>query len=208
MNFLITQNGFVSLGPKEWNKYSFQSELDDLGASTVLPMSNTEFMSISDSVKIWPVTIDNSTPINHKTQQPAGPFYTYTSNSAVGYYTAVDKSIDTVKNELKGVIASSRYTKEVAGTTAVIQGRTLTIDTMRGSRDVFVQQYLLLDATETVQWKFPEGWLILTKSDLGIAVQAGVAHIQGAFVWEAAKIVEIDACTTLAELDAVDLGNK
>ena len=56
---------------------------------------------------------------------------------------------------------------------------------------------------DVVNWKFPEAWLTLTKSDLGIAVNAGVAHVQAQFNWELAKNEEIDACTTAAELDAV-----
>lgn len=207
MNFIITQNGNVQLGPKPWNKYSFESELEDLGVPTVLPVSNSDFMSISADVKIYPVVIDDAFTINSKIQQPSGPFYNFTADSASGYYIAVDKPIEIVKSELKGIVAGVRYKKEVKGTTAVIQGQTLTIDTMRGTRDVFVQQYLLLDNAATVQWKFPEGWLTLTKSDLGIAVAAGVAHVQDAFVWEAAKVTEIENCTTLAQLDLIDLGN-
>jgi hypothetical protein len=60
---------------------------------------------------------------------------------------------------------------------------------------------------DTVQWKFPEGWLTLTRSDLGTVVTAGSNHVQDQFVWEVNKNTEIDACATATELDAVDLGN-
>jgi len=56
---------------------------------------------------------------------------------------------------------------------------------------------------DTVNWKFPEGWLTLTKVELGAAVSAGAAHIQGSFDWEKAKIEEIEAAETVEVLDAI-----
>jgi hypothetical protein len=56
---------------------------------------------------------------------------------------------------------------------------------------------------DTVNWKFPEGWLTLTKADLGAAVTAGVAHIQSSFDWEKAKVEEIEAATDAATLDVI-----
>lgn len=61
--------------------------------------------------------------------------------------------------------------------------------------------------SDTVKWKFPEAWLTLTKSDLGQVVSAGATYVQEAFNWEADKTDEINNCTSLEELDVVDLGD-
>ena len=62
--------------------------------------------------------------------------------------------------------------------------------------------------TDTINWKFPETWLTITKQELGYIVSQGVAYIQGCFDWEVQKNAEIDACTTLAELDAIIIAEE
>lgn len=55
----------------------------------------------------------------------------------------------------------------------------------------------------TINWKFQNTWLELTKIELGTIVTEGSTYIQSCFDWEAAQSVIIDNCTTLAELDAL-----
>jgi hypothetical protein len=58
---------------------------------------------------------------------------------------------------------------------------------------------------DTIEWKFPEAWVVLSKSDMIAAVSAGATHVKTAFEWEGMKASEIDACTTIAELQGIDL---
>ena len=58
---------------------------------------------------------------------------------------------------------------------------------------------------DTVQWKFPEAWLNLTKQELGLIVATGAGHVQGSFDWEVSKVAEIDNCTTHEQLLNVTL---
>jgi hypothetical protein len=143
--------------------------------------------------------------LNAKTQRHEGPFWTYENDEAVATFTAVDKNIDQVKGELKNIVAANRYNKENLGITVTIQGTDVWCDTSRGNRDVFFQKYALMGDADTVNWKFPNAWLNLTKPELGYIVGSGVAYIQGCFDWEETKVAEIDACTTLSQLDAVVL---
>lgn len=206
MNFVLTQNNNIVIGPREWNKYFFENALlDDCGITANLQVTNTEFLQISDIVAIYPATIVEPSVFNPKTQQYAGPFWTFSATTATGTYNAIDKPIDHVKGNLKGAIAAERYNIEVAGTKTTINGTEVTVDTSREGRNVFAQQFLLMGTADTVQWKFPEAWMTLSKDDLGIAVAAGVAHIKAAFAWEATKVAEIEGCSDLATLDAVVL---
>lgn len=203
MNFVLTNNGIVQQGPNNWNKLLFQSELEELGITYELPKTNTDFISISESVKIYPIDGVDVPNYNTKTEQLAGPYYTYTNNSARITYSIVPKSIEIVKLELKGIVSSNRYALEIAGTTTTIQGNEVTLDTSREGRSNYSQQFLIMADTDTVTWKFSNKWLTLTKSELGQCVSAISAHVQAQFQWELDKIVEIDACNTLEELDNV-----
>lgn len=205
MNFIITHNNQIVLGPRRWNRSIFESELADLGSTTILPPNNTDFISISDSIKIYPVSIVSTPAYNTKIEQLSGPFYTFAENSAIAKYEIVPKAIDVVKNELKGLIATARYKKEIAGTTTTIQGVSVNIDTSRTNRNIYAQQYSLMAAADTVQWKFAQTWLTLTKADLKTCALASSNYVQLQFAWESTKILEIDACTTLAELDLINL---
>ena len=56
-------------------------------------------------------------------------------------------------------------------------------------------------------FKFPEGWLTLSKEELGLVVSTGATYIQSQFDWEVEKGIEINAKETAKELDLVDVGD-
>lgn len=203
MNFVITKDGYVQLGPNVWNKHVFESELQDLGIDIVLPPTNKDFMSLSDSIKIYPISGITVPNYNSKTEQLAGPYYVYSAASAEITYTIVNKSIDLVKSEVKGLVSAQRYALEVAGTTTTLKNTEVRLDTSREGRGNYAQQFLLMADTDTISWKFQSIWLTLSKAELGQCVAAVSAHVQTQFQWEMAKNAEIDACTTLDELNDI-----
>lgn len=194
----------VLLGPIDWRPAFIasvlQSDLDLPIKPEVLASDEARIpYDILPNVRVRPI-VEESTEYDPKIQFLNGPFWAYTDEHAVMTWIAADKDINLVRSELKTIVAGVRYNKEIAGTTVEIQGQTVSIDTNRGSRDIFVQKYLLMGDNDVVEWKFPEGWLSLTKTDLGLAVSAGADHVQNQFAWESQKSAEIDACVTLAEL--------
>lgn len=207
--FVIVDRGYVIDGPKTWSFRAFEYTLrNDLDIDYNLPpfKNDLEPIIINEDVKILPARYE-SIPYNPKIEYLDGPFWTFSSTEAVGTFEVKPADINWVKVELKKRLAYNRWIREESGTTAVIQSHTLTIDTRRGFRDIFLQKYQLMTDNDTVVWKFPETWLTLTKADLGIALQAIVIHIETHFNWEAATSVAIDSATTLAELDAIDIGD-
>jgi len=207
MQYVLINDNFVINGPRTWNARSFESTLeDDLELTFKLPLQKTD----ND-----PIVIDGNTRIlaaqlvypghNEKISYLHGPFWDYSDDFATGTFQILPKDIDWVKSNLLTEVAGIRYNREVSGANTVIQNTTVTIDTSRGTRDIFVQKYLLMGDTDTVQWKFPEGWLTLTKAELGEVVNAGVTHVQSQFDWEVTKSTEINNCVTLEELDAIKL---
>lgn len=199
----------VLLGPIAWNpRYIasvLQSDLDlDQAPNVVASDEQRVPYDILPNVRVRKVTTVYA-ELNAKIQRHEGPFWTYENDEAVATWTAVDKPIDLVKGELISQVAFERYKKENAGVTLTVQGVEVWCDTSRGNRDIFFQKYAVMGENETVNWKFPNTWLTLTKAELGAIVAQGTAYIQGCFDWEVQKAAEINACTTLAELDAISL---
>ena len=203
--YVLTHNNKVLLGPINWNSRMFNSIIEeDLEITTNILPSNVSNvpLDLGNNIKIREVK-EVHEPINTKIQNYSSPVWTFTNEFGIATYVAINKSIDFIKQELKNELAHARWVKEESGTKVTIQGKEVTVDTARGFRDIFVQQYLLLPENGTTQWKFPEGWLVLSKAELGLCVNAGVAHVQSAFGWEAGMIAVIDGSTTSAELDAI-----
>lgn len=184
----------------------FSYALETIGKNFVIPSiapAQLPFVidadtKISECVLIHP-------EVNEKIEYAHGPFWNFSSDIVVGTFEINQKPIEVVKNELKALVAKTRYAKEVSGTKVTVQDVEVTIDTSRGARDIFAQKYLLMASGETVNWKFPERWLLLSKSDLGLIVNAAVTYIQNQFNWEKDKTAEIDAATTNTQLNAVNL---
>jgi hypothetical protein len=61
---------------------------------------------------------------------------------------------------------------------------------------------------DTVKWKFPEGWLTLTKAELTTVANTAQAFVQTAFDEEYAKVVEIETAADAATLDAIVIGDE
>jgi hypothetical protein len=208
MLFAIVENNFVIWGPKPWNKRSFDDViLTDCEIEANLPQynENNQVITVSDNVKIYPVIRLEDPIMNSKIQRLEGPWWNFTDTHVEMSYTVVDHPIDFVKGTLKNIIAANRYIAEVSGVKMTVQDIEVTVDTARGSRDIFFSAYATMSESETIGWKFPEAWLTLTYAELGEIVAIGKAHIQTCFDWERTKDEEIDACATLEQLDAVVL---
>jgi hypothetical protein len=182
-----------------------EGTLQKLKLETLLPRRDPQEL---------PILIDEDTyitsaaivipPHNERIETYHGPYWNFENKDlAVGTYEIKYKTLGSIRELLRNEAAAERYRREVAGTKTTIQDLEVTLDTSRDGRNVFIQKYTLMGENDTVNWKFPEGWLTLTKVELGAAVSAGAAHIQGSFDWEKAKIEEIEAAETAEALDAI-----
>lgn len=209
MQYVLVNNGYVINGPRAWNCNSFQSSLsDDLDIQLNLPFqkNDSEPILINDTTSILPATLVYPN-YNPKIEYLDGPYWNYDNNFATGTFVVKDQPIDWVKQTLIGRVAANRYTKEGLGTTTDLQGKTVTVDTSREGRAIFVQAYTLMAEDGTINWKFPEGWFVLSKPELAQVVGVGATYVQTCFNWEESKTVEINNCTTLEELNNIDVGD-
>lgn len=204
--YALVHKDRVLVGPMNWNRALFDGALARIGVSghvpRLAPDANKLPVVLDAETKIMPAryeTPDHNTRI----ERTYGPYWTFDNDIAVGTYKIKDKEIEFVKADLKNETAAERYKREIAGTTVTVKETEVTLDTTRDGRQIFIQKYMLMGDAETVNWKFPEGWLTLTKAELKSVVDAGAKHIQDQFDWEANLTQTIDSATTLAELDAI-----
>lgn len=196
---LVENRQIIHLGPMGWKPRMFQSELQDLEVDFTLPPAEPGYLQINESIEIFPVAMDYI-DYNPLFDELVGPFWRYEDNVAHGYYTKQDGNIDSIKGNMKNIVAGLRYNKEQTPFQYTIQGQTVTVDASRENRNVFVQKYQFMTDTDTVDWKFPETWLTLTKPELGELVNAGATYIQEQFNWEKGYVDRIEAVTSIDEL--------
>ena len=202
--YAVIYDNRVLVGPMNWNRGMFQGALERKGIQYPLPRTAPDNLplTINEHAKI--MRVDEIRPtMNPLVEFYYGPLWDITEETAIANYEVHDSPIESMRYNLKQVAAQERYKREVLGTTTTIQEQTITIDTNRGARDIFVQKYLLMSDTDTVNWKFPETWLTLTKQDLGTVVQAGAQYIQSCFDWELNIAEQIDLAQTKQDLLAI-----
>ena len=161
---------------------------------------------ITDTVKILPASLVYQ-EYNQKTEYLDGPYWNYDNNFATGTFEIKDQSIESVKQNLISKIAANRYIKECAGIKITIQNVEVNVDTSREGRAIFIQAYTVMADNETINWKFPEAWLTLSKSELTQIIYTGASHVQETFNWESNKTIEINNCGSLQELNVIDVGD-
>jgi hypothetical protein len=206
--YVLVSNNYVLNGPRPWNFRSFERTLrDDLNINYALPSNKTdgEPIFITETVKILPAIYDENPIHNPKIEYLHGPFWDLSGNVAIGSYTVERNHIDSVKGAFREIVTANRYNKEVAGTTCTIQNTVINISTSRENRGNYIQRYLMLGDNETLDWKFGDFWITLTKNDMATISQCISDHVQQQFDWEANKHIEIDLASTHEELNLIDL---
>lgn len=200
MDYLIVENRqTVHLGPMPWRQRMFQEELNDLEVEFTVPATPQNYIKINDNFEIFPVSLEQP-PYLYEFESLSGPTWEYTENTANGTYTVYTLEVPQIKNTLISITASQRYDKENSGTTTNIQNQTVTIDTSREGRAIFVQAYSIMQDGTTIDWKFPETWLTLTKDELKLVVDTGAGYVQTQFNWEKTVTDLINNATTVEEL--------
>lgn len=201
MYALVYKNNII-VGPKSWDKGFFEFILKRKNIEIdSIPLKPTSILPhiINEDTKIYPVefAMDNINPLY---QYHRGPLWEIKDDIVIATYEIIETDLESVKNNFKEFLAAERYTKEVLGTKTTVQDTEVNIDTSRDGRNIFVQKFMSMADTDTVNWKFSKKWLLLTKSELGEMIAVGATYIQSLFDWEKEISNQIDAETTVADL--------
>ena len=200
MKYLITNNKNVVLGPMDWRINTFQSEMDDLEVEyQVSP--NEGYYQVNNQVEVFPITSSTTPAYDANYQQLAGPFYTFDNQEASETYEVVDLAVYESQNKLKAIINSESTKAKAVKTSVEIQGKTVTISAAEFSN--YVHQLSVMG--DSINWKFPEGWLVLVKADLEMIVSTINGVVQGALDVEYAQHLTIEAADSIASLQALGI---
>lgn len=134
---------------------------------------------------------------------PDGRFYTALQNPD-GSLTVTPRDVDEVKTFLKSAVAEKRLDVETAGV-AIADGIRIGTDKTDQASVTGAMMTLQLGFVTVIDWKGANGWVSVTLEQLTPIAQAVASHVQACFTAEKAKCDEIDAATTIAELEQIDL---
>lgn len=226
-NYLLVENRqIVHLGPIPWRHRFIQSELDDLEVEFTVSPVEGGYVRINDNFEIFPVGEAIGDAGDSRWEDPVGPTWEFVERTvelprppmdpedrptpttivteAIPTWSKQDKPLAQIQQFIKNDVAAKRYAKEAAGTQVEIApGTTVTVDTSRDGRAIFVQVFSTMADDATVDWKFPEGWFTLTKAQLGAVIGGGYTHIQEQFLWEKGYSDRVDVATDIAALKAI-----
>jgi hypothetical protein len=203
---LVQDKQSVLLGPIFWRHRIIQSELEDLEVDYIVsPTEPNQYLKINDSLEIYPVSGLDIPSHNSTYEQLDGPYWQFNDGIAFGSYNIAPIQIDSIKNKLISLAANERYKKETSDISLSIQNTSITVATDRDSRNLYVQKLLTMGDNDTVQWKFPEGWLALSKQDLTSILSSVNQHVQEQFDWESTTIDQINSAQDVTSLQGITI---
>jgi isochorismate synthase EntC len=205
--YAIVYKNKVIVGPSEWSRAFFTNALKKIGIeNTILPRTPFDIFPhrFNDDTVIHRVTVirENFKP---RTQYLRGPSFVINEQGVVATYEAVDTEIEFARGNFKEHAAYERRKKEQSGITVTVQNTKLFISTHKEKREEFANKAALMSETDTVNWKFNQQWLTLTKAELLDIAKAIETHVQSAFDWEKSISDQIDSAETAEELMAIEI---
>lgn len=204
---LVENRQIIHLGPMPYRPRMFKDDLlYSLEVDYPLPQNDDPgYLKINDNIEIIPITVDSTPPYDINYHYLSGPFYNYSDEEVEMYYTVGDLDLNSVKINIKKTTAPIRYQREISGTTINFNGIDYYLDTTREARQNYLQKYISMNDGESVNWKFSQGFVNLSKEMLLQIITAIENHVQSHYDWELNKHSEIDACTTIEEIKMVEI---
>lgn len=197
------------LGPVFWQPRFIKSVLTDADIEyTPSPVAPESRISINETIEIFPISELTQPPHDPVYEQLAGPWWTYDDTAALGHYTVVERDLTVIKSTLLEQTAAARWSRETSGIKYTINDVEVSVATDRESRNIWTQKILSLSDDGSVQWKFPQGWFTLTKTDLTMILSAIDTYVQTQYDWEATIVAEINAATTAEELKSIVINEQ
>lgn len=209
--YVIIHKNRVILGILPWNCQYFTNVLCTRhGIKAKLPLNEPSVSSfpwvIDEDTKIIPAEENRPAINNPLTEYYYGPTWEFTEDKAIANYEVKPHSLDDAKTNYKAKAAQQRYGQEVSGTTITIDDVEYRVETDRNSRTKYIEKYVSMG--DSVNWKFNEGWKVLTKDQMKDIVVLADTHVQSAFDEELRLNTAIDQCESLEELEAIEELNK
>jgi hypothetical protein len=177
------------------NSKSFQNVPIQFGSTTYLIPAREIFLPCDEKYQkylspVWDIIVNDSVPVE-----------------VVFTYPTRDKSLNEVKEEIINLLPIERKNRENVNINIEIGSEIVEISTNKENRTNFIIKYnSLKDPEDKIIFKFgPTQWLEVDKYDLENILSVIDNKVQEAFDWEFAKIQEINDCTTIDSVYAVNI---
>lgn len=164
----------------------------------------------------FPVTIDQSVlPTGYVvvvgTDAPTGQFVTATEAAPIQVdgvwtqqWTTVTTDLTTAKAQLIDQLADYRNQQERGGT--ALNGSTIKTDPDSQAKVTGAKVFSDLNPGTTINWKTDDGsWILIDATTITAMAQAVGTHVQACFTQEFTLTNQINAVTTIADLEAIDI---
>lgn len=201
---LINDNQLI-LGPIEFNYRLINSTLEDdleinykISPSDYLnvPLIITENIKLLKAQKILP-------PFDPNYEEIFLSSYDVIDNQVIFKYEKREKDFNIVKDYYKSLISAERWRRETFNHQEIsINGINILVSTSRESRISLISK--LTSGNGPYKFKFGENWIEITSEDIKNIISKIDEKIQLDFDWEYEKLIEIDLCSSLSELQKID----
>lgn len=201
-------------GPLLWDSAKINKGLVERGIEDVsVPDDMTVFrkglfpvdepLVLSDRVKIYRVGYAAQPEYDEKYQTKSDLSWVTETGRAVGTYFLSDKTIDVVKDSFKEMAQQERNRLMYAGTEMELNGETVSTYTDTATYLLAVNKANDMSDSDTVKWKLVNSWIVASKSDLLAIANFIDSKMQEYYDQEYAYVQQIDACTTMEELQTL-----
>lgn len=189
--YVVENAGNLVVNPLPWRNKAIQAAVGLLNNKDAPPV---------------PYTADNGNVLRRVQYANLASYQEHGTGSVSGdawFVPAVDMSLSDAKTAAREALAARRYAAETGG----IVVNNLQIATDRHTQSVLTGARILAkeDANYSVNWKGPQGWLVVNAAGIIAMADAVAAHIQACFDNEKALSDQIDAAADVAAVRAVDL---
>lgn len=210
--YVVKYKDRVVLGIIPWNNKYIMDVMrvryrENIEIPYLEPEASEFPLQITDTIVIYPAEENRSSEINLMIESYYGPTWEFLENKVIAHYEIRPLSLDDAKINYKGKAALLRYPKEIQGTKVTLNGIEYSLETDRESRRKYLDKLISI-GSQTVNWKFAEGWTTLNKQDFESIVAAIDAHVQSAFDEELGLITQINNAldvNTLLAIEALNL---
>ena len=207
--YIIKYKNIVVLGIIPWNNQYimdvFRSRYNVLIEIPFIEPQASEFpYVVNEDITIYPAEEDRPGSINPMIEFYQGPTWEFLENKVIAHYQVLPLDLNSVKQNYKGKAANLRYVEEIKGTIVNINGVDIFIETNRNDRTKYIEKLAIMPDESTINWKFQEAWISLTKENMQAIVAVIETHVQNAFNTEFNLNLLIDAAETVEELLAIE----
>lgn len=210
MEIALIHNDQLILGPMGFNVRMINSELEDLELNEIVTTESHSQLPIhfSDGLTHL-VFIEKEIPFYDSRYHNLGNFsWEIIKENDIPIkvkltYPVYDKTLDEVKDIRKKELKPVRKIKEDRLIDITIRGVDVQISTSREERNLLATK--LSSSSGLFNYKFQNTWIEIDQQDLQLILSEIDSVVQQTYDWELNKLNEIDSCTTVNDVYAVQI---